>query len=211
MKIAKILSILFALLAVLLLAGTVALSVTALDAPARLIMVSGDARDLTEQFMEALSRNDYAAAQTMLQGSPDLEADREPETALGSLLWDAYRESISYEFSGGCYVLDSAIVRDVTVTALDIPALMAVLKERSPELLQQAVEQGDPEEIYDGNDDFREAFVMQVLFDGTADLLEETVPTASRTITLKLSCREGEWRILPEQSLLAVLSGGMGR
>ena len=210
MKAAKILSCVFALLSALLLALTVMVSLRSLDAPVYLAKVSREALELTEDFSAALAEGDYTQAGQFLLGQPQLDS-REPEGELSVLVWKAYKDSLSCEFAGECYVLDSGIARDLTVTMLDIPGVMQQLKESSEDLLQKAAEGQDPAEIYDENDEFREEFVMEVLCDGAAQLLQKEPLYTSRQVTLNLICQDGSWWICPDQALLDVLSGGMGR
>lgn len=211
MKNAKQLSNLFALLGAVLIVGTVALSFLSLNTAPHLVVASDDAEQCTQNFMDALCQEDYTAAGNLLLGQPNLAADQEPGSELGSLLWDTYSDSLSYEFVGECYATDAGLSRDVRITALDIPDVMAVLKERSESLLTQSVEVTDSEIVYDKDNNYREDFVMGVLLDGVIAILEEGYATTSREITLNLTFQNGQWWIQPEQALMNVISGGMGK
>lgn len=56
--------------------------------------------------MDALCAGDYATAQSCIYGQPDLGAG-EPEDAVSKLLWDAFTDSLSYEFTGLCRITDT--------------------------------------------------------------------------------------------------------
>lgn len=211
MKNAKLLSTVFALLGAILIVGTVALSFLSLNAPAQLVTVSEDAQQCTQDFMEALCQKDLTAAGDLMLGQSSLDANLEPSSELGSLLWDAYRDSLSYEFTGECYATDTGLARNVKITALDIPAVMATLKERSDTLLAQAVEASSSEEVYDKKSTYREDFVMEVLLDGATAILAESYASTSWEIPLNLIYQNGQWWILPDQALMNVISGGMGK
>lgn len=211
MKLANRLSAVFALLAVVLILGTVALCFLSLDASAILVGGARQAEARTEALMEAICQGDDAAAGSMLQGQPALDSGRSPESSLGQLLWEAYRGSIAYEFSGSCYASDSGLCRDVTVTALDIPAVMQQLKADAQTLLNKHAASSDSDEVYEDDGSYREEFVMDVLCDGAKKILKQEQPLTSHTITLQLTCRDGQWYVLPDPALIHVLAGGMAK
>lgn len=205
----KHLSSFFALLGAILLLSAVVLSLLALNAPARLLFGTTEADARTQALMDALCEKNYAAASALMLGNPQLDADSTPDSSLGALLWEAYADSLSYEFSGSCYAGESGVCRDVTITALDIPALMVSLKDQAQTLLRKGAASANPEEIYNEDGSYQDAFLTDALKDGAAALLSQRIPTASRTITLHLTARDGQWYILPEQALLDVIAGGM--
>lgn len=212
MKTAKFFSVFFALLSVVLIVGTVALSFRSLDAPVKLLTSSENAETLAEDFMEAICRGDYSAAGSMMYGQPDLGTDRESAYAFGTILWDAFTDSLSYEFSGECYATDSGIARDVTITALDISAVMDPLKESTQTLLQKrAAAEEDLSKVYDENNNYQEAFVMDVLCDAVSQVLAENNYLTSWKVTLKLVYRDGQCWIMPEQALICAISGGIAQ
>lgn len=210
MKTAKLFSRVFALLGALLLAGTAALSFLSRNAPVRLLASADGAAAQTEALMETLSQGDFASAGDLMYGQPRLDTDREFSSAFSAALWEAFTGSISYEFSGECYAADSGVSRDVTITALDISAMMPVLEERHQKLLkQQALSESDRSKIYDSDGSYQEAFVMDVLAEAAGQVLAENEFRTSWDITLNLVCQDGQWWILPDQALMKVLSGGM--
>ena len=210
MKTSKLFSVIFALLGAVLIVGTVMLSFLSLDAPVRLLGSSDAAQAQTAAFLDAICQGDYETAGSLVYGQPDLGADRASAYELGDILWETFTGSISYEFTTDCYATDSGISQDVTITALDIPALMAPLKERSQELLNERAANGDNRsEIYDENNNYQESFVMEALCDAAEELLESDAYLTTRSVTLNLTCQDGKWRILPEQELLNILSGNL--
>lgn len=211
MKAKRIWSALFGLLSVLLIAGTIALSFLSLNAPVRLIAASEDARLLTEDFMDSVCRGDLSSAGSMLLGQPRLNTETVSQSALGDLLWEAYCDSLSYEFNGDLYASDSGYSRDVTVTMLDIPAAMNLLKARTQTLLADHAEAAEGDMVFDENGSYREDVAMEVLLNGMSAILAEEASFVSRSITLTLCYQDGSWWIVPEQALIAILCGGMGK
>lgn len=209
MKKTQFISAVFGALGILLLIGTIALSFLSLEAPAQVVTVSKDAREQTAAFMEALAAGDSAAAGSCMLGHPELSAEFSDDSRLAALLWDAYTGSIRYEFTGDVYVSHSGYSRDVTVTALDIPALMEQVKEQFPALLAQRSAAAEAGTVYDESGSYREAFILEVLCEAAEEQLPQS-STRQWEITLQLTHREGKWWILPEQSLMGMLAGGLG-
>lgn len=200
------------LLGLCIMAFAVVLSLCSLDAPARLLGRATAAEHRCDQWAQAVAEGDYAAIGDTLYGQPELDSGRESGYAVGEVLWDAFRSSLSCEFAGECYATQSGVARDVTVTALDISAVMAPLKQRFDGMLRQRAEDAeDPDTVYDANNDYREDFVMSTLCDAVQSVLAEGDYLVSRTLTLNLVYEDGQWWILPEQDMINLLSGKVGK
>ncbi len=209
MKLTKGIGLFFALLAAVLILGTVGLCLRSLDAPVKLLASAQDAEARTETLMEALVQGDYDGVSSVLYGQPSLGGDEEPSQEIGVLLWEAYGSSISYTFDQGCYATDTGLARDVTVTALDISAVMAPLEERFNDLLEEQAAEEDPSVVYDEDDGYREEFVMAVLAQAAEQVLTQGSYLSSQTVTLELTCQDGQWWVVPGTELLRLLSGGL--
>ncbi len=207
----KNLSAIFALLAAVLIFLTVILCFSSLDAPIFLLGHSTQAESQTTALMDAICQKDWDAASALLLGHPNLTEEEEPESALASLLWEAFHDSLSYEFTGPCRASGSGLCREVTVTGLDIPTLMAQLKDQTQTLLDAQVASADADLVYEADGTYREAFVMEVLTEAAANILQQDPPYRTWKLTLNLELRDGNWQIRMDQSLLTLLSGGMGR
>ncbi len=200
---------LFALLGFLFLASAALLSVTSRKASVRLFYPSDEATVLTQTFMESVSTGDLESAASLFLGQPQLDADDQHSSPLSAVLWEAFTDSISYEFQGGLSVSGSGCSREVCVTALDIPAVMALLREQAPALLNQAAAASQREQIVDEAGSYREDFVMDVLCKGAETILKGQTPVVSRTYSLELVSQDGRWWILPQKDLTDLLSGSI--
>lgn len=210
MKSSKLLSKRLAFLGGVLAVGTVVLCLSCRNASPVLLAAPEAALERSEAMMNAVAVGDYAAVGSMLYGQPDLGIDREPADEVGILIWDAFQDSISYEFKGMCYAADSGVARDVTITALDISSVTAPLKERSQTLLSQRVaEAEDVTEVYDEDNNYREQFVLDVLYDAAVQALEEDAVQTQWDVTLNLTYQDGQWWVMPEGALLEAISGGV--
>ena len=179
MKGSKILSAVFGVLGILLM---VAVSIASRNAQPRMLESPEAASAQAQHMMDALCAGDYATAQSCIYGQPDLGAG-EPEDAVSKLLWDAFTDSLSYEFTGLCRVTDTGFARDATVTCLDVSGVTAAVPQRAKALLDQA------------------------LNDAVTQALSEDAQTVTRDVTLGLIYQDGAWWVVPDQALLQIISG----
>ena len=208
----KICSWLLTLTGLLLLAGTVALSLYARNAPVKLLGKMPQAMTAAENWAQAVNDGNYAAVGSMMYGSPSLEPNRKSAYEAGDVLWEAFRESLSCEFTGECYPSESGIARDMTITALDLSAVMVPLKVELDALIAQRVaEAEDPDSVYDENGGYREEFVLAALRDAMETVLQGQSAATRREVTLELIYEDGSWWILPRQELIDILSGKLGK
>lgn len=210
MKISKFFSGIFGVLGAVLAVGTVVLSLRSLEADPVLLTRPEAAEKQAEALMEAVCVGNYAGAGKLMYGTPELGVDREPADEAGALIWDAFLDSIRYEFTGDCYATDSGVARDVTIESLDIAGITGDLKEISQDLLAKRVEEAeDIDQIYDADGEYREDFVMEVLSDAVRQALEQNSTYSSREITLNLTYQDGQWWIVADEALLEAISGGI--
>ena len=210
MKVSKIIAALFGVAGVCAAALCVHLAFENRNAIPVLVEQPESARDQVEIMMEAVSRNDYAAASEVIQGNPVFGADRAPADAVSGLIWDAFVESVSYELVGDLYATDSGVAQNIKVTTLDMGSVTANLKERSEELLEQRVADAeDPDEVYDENNEYREDFVMQVLYDAAVEALKADAKMMEHEVIINMIYENGAWLIVPDSSLLNAISGGV--
>ena len=129
MKMSKFFSGVFGVLGVLLMTGTVMLCLMSRNAQPRMLESPEAASAQAQRMMDALCAGDYDTAGSCMYGQPDLGAG-EPEDEVSRLLWDAFTDSLSYEFTGVCSVTDAGLTRKATVTALDVAKVIQSLPQR---------------------------------------------------------------------------------
>ena len=210
MKLSKIMAALFGVAGVCAAGLCITLAFQKMDASPVLVEQPESARAQVEVLMEAVSNNDYVTASTVIQGNPVFGADRAPADAVSGLIWDAFVESVSYELVGELYATDSGVAQNITITALDMNSVTVNLKERSETLLEQRVEEAeDPDEVYDENNEYREDFVMQVLYDATVAALNADAQNVSYEVTINMIYENGQWWIVSDSALLSAITGGV--
>lgn len=208
MRRVRILSALFVTAGILLAVFTAVLSVSQLEAGPVLLWVSGDATDRAESFVTALSEGSLSDAEQMLYGTPDLGFDRPAADGVSQLIWDAFVQSMECRLSGDLYATDRGLAQNMSVTALDITSVTETLKTRSEAMLEQRVEAAeDVSQVYDGDNEYREDFVLGVLYDAAVESLEKDARHITREITLNLVYAQDQWWVMPDQALLQVISG----
>ena len=204
----KLISAVFALIAVAAAVAAVFLSFSSLDAQPVLTSSPVEAQARIEEFMEAICDADYDRVSECISGNPGLGLDRPASDDVGVLLWNAYTDSLTYTLEGDCYATDEGLAQKVTLTGLDISSVTAVLKDRSQVLLEQRVaEAEDATDVYDENNEYREDFVMAVLYDAAAQALETDGQEKTMEFTLNLVYQNDQWMVVADNTLLDAISG----
>ena len=199
-----------ALLAVLLAAVAVWLTVQFRGQMPILLVAPEEARLRAEKTMEALCGGAYSEAEKLLYGMPDLGAEAQADSRVNQLIWDAYRSSLDYALVGPLYVTEQGLAQDVKIISMELPAVMEHLGQRSQDLLQQrAAEAQDISEVYGADNTYREPLVMEVLEEAVRQALEEDVRYTYEIVPLQLVCREGQWWVMPDKALLNAVFGGI--
>ena len=208
--IAKIIGIVFVLAGLLVAGFTVEVTKNNLDSIPVLLAPVEEAEAQAQALMDAVAKGDYAAAEKLILGNPNLGVDRDPADAVGILIWEAFVESYSYELVGDCFATDSGVAQNVKVSFLDISSVTKNLRERSQVLLEARVADAeDVDEIYDENNDYKEEFVMEVLKDAVTDALKEDALMTGAEFTMNLVYRDGSWVVVSDSALLAAISGNV--
>lgn len=180
------------------------------DAKPILLTAPDSARNQIVGFMDAFCAGDFDKASEAVLGAPDLGMDKEPEGDVAALLWDAYLDSMSYELVGESYTTENGVAQSVVFTSLAMDRVTSGWNQRARELLEQRVQAAEnTSDIYDENNEYREEFIMDVLFDAVSASLGEDAELVSQELTLELQYQEGQWWIIADKQLLDVLFGGI--
>lgn len=200
----------FGFLALALTAAGIFLAVSSREASPVLAKQPEAARVQVQTMLDAMCDREYAVVSGCLYGTPDLGMEDQAADPVGQLFWDALGESFRYEMAGEFHATDSGVSLNVRISALDLSSATANLRERAQKLLEQRIaEAEDPGEIYDANNEYREEFVMNALYDAAMQALAEDAQEISWELPLNLIYENGQWWIMPEPELLKALSGGI--
>ena len=209
MKISKLASAVFSAAGTVLLVGSIVLSYAALGRPAPAVKPTEEANACARTVLRALDDGDFSAVEGCLYGKPSLGLEREPATAEGNRIWDAYRDSITVITDEACFGEGTNIYQTAQVTAMDISETLSRMDRRAGELLKQKLdEQEDHFALLDEDGQIpqtlRDTLRAQAFEEALAD--PETVTTQ---ITFQLIEKDGTWWVVPDQAMLDVLSGGL--
>lgn len=163
----------------------------------------------TAEFFEYIVNADYTAAEEIIGVGASLGLSTEPQDSVGKLVFDALRESFSYELCGECTVSGVDAAQRVKITYLDIPAVTAAQKEPTKARLEQYVEQAQlSSEVFDESGAFRYDVAIRALYEVTEEILENAGEYyVSEEIEVKLSYSGNQWYLQPGEELYRILSG----
>ena len=204
MKKITAISLIFAILGMAILAGSLLFCLTSLDRNAIMVATPKAAEVCSENLMSAIQAGDFTTATDYLYGQVNLGADRDPGDDLGTLIWDAFQDSITYEFVGDCYATTTGVARDLWITTLDPTSLNRNLSQRVTDLAE-----GSEEGIYDQEGNLREDLFHQILLTALEESLDQDASTISHKIQLNLVYQNGQWLVVPDAALLQAISGGV--
>ena len=204
----KLISLTAGVLAVICAVVTIWFAVSSVSSVPVLIGTPESAQSQTEDLMEAVCAGQFDRVSTLLKGSPDLGMGPAQEDTAEALLWQAWLESLHYEFTGACYVTREGLARDVDVWGMDVEAAtQAVIAEVELLLPERLAEAQAIPGTYDADGDVSEAFVAQVVRDAAAKVLERQLPEKNWTLTLSLEYAGDRWTVIPDARLQGLLSG----
>ena len=209
MKISKLASAVFSAAGTVLLVGSIVLSYAALGRPAQAVKPTEEANACARNVLSALDDGDFSEVEGCLYGKPSLGLEREPATAEGNRIWDAYRDSITVITDEACFGEGTNIYQTAQVPAMDSSETLSRMDRRAGELLKQKLdEQEDHFALLDEDGQIpqtlRDTLRAQAFEEALAD--PETVTTQ---ITFQLIEKDGTWWVVPDQAMLDVLSGGL--
>ena len=208
MKVAKFFAVIFAVLGVLLLVGSMGWILASRDAQVHVLEVPQGAVQCSEAFASALENGDLAAAAERMYGQPDLGIDGALSDGETALAWEAFLDQMEFTFTGKCYVMENGFARDASVAVLDIASVTQKLPELTQKLINQKIASAvELEEIYDEDGRFHQELADQILKEALQKALTEDVDMIRRDVTVKLVNRDGAWWVVPDQTLLQTISG----
>lgn len=209
MRISKLASAVFAVVGTVLLIGSVVMSFVALGRPTTAVEPTREANDVAQSVLSALDHGDLSQVGTYFYGAPALGLDREPATAEGKQIWNAYRDSITVTADEGCCAEGTTIYQTARVTALDISEALSRLDEEAAALLNQKVETAeDPAALLDENGEVPQTLKDELRAQALTQVLADAKTVTTR-ITFQLMEQDGQWWVLPDQAMLDVLSGAV--
>lgn len=174
-----------------------------------LLSIDQGAQARCRDFAQCLRQGDFDGLSQTLLGTPQI-TQYSGEEALSKRIWQAYVSSMDCALEGGLYGTDQGLAQNITLEALDLGDLGARLEEKVPLLLEARMEEArDIQELYDGQNGYRQEVIDQVLLQALDEVLSQNPQTRETTLTLRLCRSRGQWLIQPEGDLIRFLSGNI--
>lgn len=209
MKISKLASAMFFAAGTMLLMGSVVMSFAALSRPAKAVKPTQEANACAQSVLRALDDGDLSKVGEYFYGKPTLGLEREPATAEGKQIWNAYRDSIAVTTDGYCYGEGTNIYQTAKVTAMDITGTLSQWDKGAGELLKQKIDAAeDPTVLLDEGGDVPQTLKDELRGQALTQALADA-KTVTTQITFQLMEQDGQWWAVPDQAMLDVLSGGL--
>lgn len=209
MKLGKIAAAVLAVAGSILMIGSVIGCLSAVNKAATPVPQPDGVREFALEFLDELDKGDFSGVEKCLYGSPDLGLDEEPATESGRQLWQAYRDSVTVDYSDYCYSEGTNIYQSAKVTTLDLSAAMGKLGSTAAEILKTTLETAeDPTALLNEDGTIPDALRQQALSQALTQVLIHG-KTVTREMTVRLVKQDGQWRVVPDGALLAVLSAGL--
>ena len=212
MKLSKIFALLFGLIGLALAAGSVWLGLTYRNASPQLISPSKEVRQTVDAMLSEVCSGDYAAASQRILGNPKFGMTYTPEDPAEEMVWNAFRNSFSYELVGDCVSTEAGLSMNAKISFLELDSVTDGLNLRVQQILEQRIaEAQDVKELYDENHEIKEAVVMEALQIAVRDSIAQNSRLKTVEVTVSLIWRDDQWWVLPDDGLLSALSGGIAK
>lgn len=141
-----------------------------------------------DSVMNAVHTGDWNTLELLVAEAYTLEPVTGEESSAERMIWDAYQQSLQWNCAEE-YETDGAYVKQkVFVTCLDISALTGRMIEILPEIAELVAEE-------------------DLLAAAAETALSQDLPVLQKEITMTFVRVNGRWKLIPNNTLLALLSG----
>jgi hypothetical protein len=171
---------------------------------------SGDPQETVRRFFDALAAGDYEQAYACLDGVETLGLEYEPRRESGRAIRAAMRGQFSAELYGDCTVDGERAYQQVNCRYFDVSKLNREAKTEAMLIISRYVSTHPVGDLYNENGNYRTELLLDA-WDEAAELLLQTPENyrSSGGVQLELRWHDGAWRIVPNEKLLQLLTGGV--
>jgi hypothetical protein len=142
--------------------------------------------EAADGILNAIHTGDWSGLSGMVSGDSQLTPDIGQENSAERLLYEAYQESLQWSLCQGYEIQGHYVSQKVMVTCLDISGVTRIMTEN---LDRQAAD--DP----------------KMVRSAAEQILMSNPPYMQREITLHFLREKQQWHVVPDSTLLALLSG----
>jgi len=188
----------------------VVISIVMKSAPFSLIGTADSAREQIVLLLESLQKADYEAMNNCLLPKQQIAGKDSYVSDVHRALYDAYIESIEYEFMGECYASDSALCQDIRVAVLDLSYILNELIDTYQRAYGVKIKLGENQQVYlEQKDGTLTDFFSSIPIEFVNKILSEKNYKKSMDITFETVYYQSQWRIALNADIFDLLTGGM--
>ena len=199
----------YGFLSVLFSGGAMLLCLLATSVGTLVASPSGDPQETVAGFFEALCAEDYDSAYSYLSGYTDLGLANTPSDPVGQAMYDALRESFSYELYGACVEDGLSAHQEVLFTYLDLTAIAPDVEKETMDVLSDFVKTRPRSALYDSSNQYLPEVAQEAYSTAVRTVLADARSYYTTTgLQLALEYVDGTWLIAPNQNLLSAITGG---
>ena len=194
---------------VLLVAAALLLCVFASWRGSLYIKPSGNPQYTVTSFFDALLAERYQEAYDCLSDYTTLGLENEPENEEARLIYQALKDSYSYELVGRCEENQMEAVQRVSFTFLNVKRVETEISKRVNTVLALLVAEKPRNEVYDANDQYLPELTDEVYLLALKQVLESPeFYYGTAEFDVELSYIDGQWLMKTNPALFNALMGG---
>lgn len=152
---------------------------------------SGGIPVAADAVMTAIRNGDWNTLETLVLNVQNLSPQVDGENSVQMLVWDAYLDSLQWSCLDTFEVQGAKVTQQLTVTCLDISTVTGYMAEILPEISDNALNITSD----------------QALCQAAEAALSRKLPLTQHEVTLSFVRRDEWWKLVPNNALLALLSG----
>ena len=140
--------------------------------------------------LSSIHTGDWATLSQLVSGSPMLSPETGAADSAEAVIWAAYCGGLQWTCADDFTVQGPCVALRVTVNCLDIPGVTAAMAES----MKSAAPTGSETQT-------------QILKLAAEQILDSNAPRKEQEITLNFLREKGQWKLVPDRALQALLSG----
>ena len=141
-----------------------------------------------DSVMNAIHTGDWSTLELLVAEEYSLEPLAGEDGSAERIIWEAYQQSLQWNCAEKFDIDGAKVMQKVSVTCLDIPSLTGRMIEILPEIADDVA-----------GEDLLSAAAEAALF--------EELPLLQKEITMTFVRMDSRWKLIPNNTLLALLSG----
>lgn len=140
-----------------------------------------------EQVLTSIKDSDWDKLNTLIDGNSDLIPQIGDENTAENLIWHAYTQSLQWEIDDTFQLQGACVTKSTAITCLDISSLA----DQITDILSESADHTD---------------LNSALISAAEQVLDEDIPLMQRKISMSFVRKDDDWKLVPNNALLSLLS-----